>query len=316
MYYKLFDLLTDKRLPFYIPFVYKDKKNLFNSINHFNYDVDLKICLSFDVEYYKLISDYFSFNHLLTFLDDINVFLKKGKISSTFFIQGNLLKYCAKRILSLHNHNEIGLHGYSHGLWGDYKWFIKNKPLTHVQKYELLTLSLEEFLKYKLEKPVSFRAPNMVTNKDTYELLSDHGFILDSSSPSYYGNLPLPTFPLGVKDNIFSIPVSVNPIPELNFKCIFPYLSYNILNLKTMKKINILDFLNYINIIISVQQKYGYVPHIVLLFHSWEFSHSENNKYNYCRTINYDVLTKLINTLNKYFTTEYLTMSNLVEYIR
>lgn len=300
-------LLFEKRFPHCLPYIVI-KKLMSKRVK----DVRIKklmIALTFDIENDPLTDSYKSSE---TFLKKISKLSKRERVKSTFFVQGNLISRFANQLQKLQIRNEIGLHGFAHELWGNEKWWLKKSALKFNEKRKLLELSLEEFHKCELKKPVSFRAPNMVINEETIKLLSDFGFKVDSSLPSYEGILPIP---LKIFNNLISIPVSVNPEPKISFKLIFPYCFYEIFNMKIIASFNEVEILNFVKSVVSLQKMFNYLPHIVFLAHPWEFTKIDDKKFEYCTERNYKILKNMRSVIEKEYKVEYMTMNELKKWI-
>jgi len=293
-------LLFEKRFPHFLPYFLIRKYSMKKRIKKIS-PKKLTVALTFDIERDSITDDQAS----KIFLRKIKNFLEKNKVVSTFFIQANLIQHVIDEIKKL-GKNEIGLHGFSHELWGDEKWWLKKHALGLVEKEKLLDLSLEEFNKYKLKRPTSFRAPYMIINRETIELLADFNFKIDSSLPSYEGISPIP---LRFFDKITSIPVSVDPEPNISFRFILPYCTYRIFTMGSLVNFNKNKFLNFVNKIISFQIWSDCKPHLVFLAHPWEFV--KNKNLDYCSPKNYELLKDVCLTLEKNYKVEYVTMKEL-----
>ena len=301
MFEKFFDFVRDKRMPYYLP------NNLFNwySRKKMMKDVTVRkifVSITFDVEA-ENIPNY----HIKNFFEGIIKDL--GNKKATFFICGNLISkfsYILKKIQSKH---EIGLHGFAHELWGDEKWWAIKKPIDYEQKGELLKLCLDIFKENRLRRPISFRAPYLITNHDTFKLLKKNNFRVDSSLSSYLGNFSLPV--KFFKGKIMSIPVSVNPLPKVSFQYLIPYTSYESFNWTFINNLDKNNFINFINSIFSWQIFNKIQPHLVFLAHSYQVVENDKKlKYSHEKS---EKMFKLFSFLEKNYQVEYVTLRKLAE---
>lgn len=252
------DFILDERLPHYIP-IALTKRMRIKKLVKISYDIDeLLIALTFDVEkdLGSLVSNQ-SFRSVKSFLDKM---LKKELENMTFFIQGNLIKNFADQLNDFAEDNEIGLHSYAHELWGNPKWFIKDDLTPISLREEYLKISIQNFIEAGLDKPSSFRAPNLVIDKSSLILLDKYKFRVDSSPPSYNGLLPIPSQPLGKESKLLSIPISVDPTPKLKFKYFVPYINYDVISIKTLIFLSDESLIDLINSIASIQKALGFTP--------------------------------------------------------
>lgn len=138
--------------------------------------------------------------------------LKKYNTKATFFVVGEIYEWYPDLIEQIKsNGHEIAYHTHRHLI-------LKNKELL----LEDLSLS-EKFL--KRYKPKGFRAPRMYIKKEYFKILSDYGFLYDSST---YGTYAQRVNYYGIEE----IPVSFFPYFSLKDKLNFPQ---NI-NLKLLAK--------------------------------------------------------------------------------
>jgi hypothetical protein len=206
---------------------------------------------------------------------------------------------------------EIGLHGYRHELWGPAQWYLSDKPLPVEQKASLLKAGIEAFSSSGLRRPVVFRAPNLVADDSTIQLLPGNGFQVDSSLPAHKGVLPIPLF----LDELIRIPVTVDPTPKVSWTALVPYCRFRACNLKTLKHMAPDEFFKYISGITAIQEALGFPPHVVILCHSWEFFSPliDNKQYDYCSPQNSDFLDKLIRNLSEDFNIREISMQHLAD---
>ena len=156
----------------------------------------------------------------------------------------------------------------------------------------------------------------MVIDKNTQKLLEKYEFLVDSSAPSYLGITPTPSKPLGPKSSLKSIPVTVNPIPKYMRKySVVPYVSYEVLNMKTLLTFTDEYFIHFIKIISHLQNTSGFSPHLVFLAHPWEFMDEkpDSKGFDYCSSVNYDLLVDKLSKLDDEFRIDFVTMKGLYE---
>ena len=243
--------------------------------------------------------------------------LQDSSTITTIFIEGSLVEGNSEALRSLENKNiEMGLHGYVHELWGKWQWYLSQRPLTLAEKDALLEAGINSFRKAGLKRPVTFRAPNLVIDTSTMRLLLEKGFHVDSSLPSHKGVLPIPRF-LGGSGGLVSIPVTADPRPSLSLRGIFPYYKYLVLNLKNLKEIDKDGLRERISLIVALQEALGFLPHIVVLSHSWEFSGPliKHRDYSYCSIKNFEFRNRLFHLLSENFVLRPVSMATLGEFL-
>jgi hypothetical protein len=273
------------------------------------------LALTFDVE-----REYGSFR-LETHASNVKSFLSRIEgieQNATIFVEGSLVKEHSEALHSLEKKGiEIGLHGWQHELWGSKQWYLNDKPLQPDQKATLLKAAFEDFQLSSLHRPTAFRAPNLVADESTLKLLESNGFQVDSSLPSHRGVAPIPQFPNG-PSGIIRIPVSVEPTPLLDSKSFIPYYRFRVCNLKTAKQMRGEKLLDCVTRIAMCQEAFGFLPHLVMLSHSWEFFPPlvENRDYAYCSATNFELLDSVVNSLSESFAVKRVSMSDLGELIK
>jgi peptidoglycan/xylan/chitin deacetylase (PgdA/CDA1 family) len=245
-----------------------------------------------------------------SFIHSIYKFFQSKKIESTLFIQANLVSNNSTQFKELQKKHELGLHGFAHELWGYEQWWNRKKSLSLEQKKKLISLSLEIFETNDLERPTSFRAPNLIINKKTLALIKDFDFQIDSSLPSYLGVKPLPKFLNG----LLIIPHTANPIPKFQMKSyLIPFVYYEIFTLPYFLSMSKNEFLKFVEVIASYQISFGFKPHLVFLAHSWEFTDLKIKKTKKTLQENYKSLSHICNLLESNYQVEYLTLNNLAK---
>ena len=245
------------------------------------------------------------------FFENFKSFCDQQEMKTTLFMQGNLVPELHEELKDFdENGHELGLHGHYHGLWGKVKWFLDDRPLTKAEKMGFLDKSLKNFEEAELNKPVSFRAPNMAIHNDTFPVLADYGIKYDSSFSSFRGvdfgkKFSVPYEMSGVA----GLPVSFDPLPHFKLRKMIPVANYWVMNLYYLLTLPEAELEEAMRRIFWSQKKARVKPHLVFLIHSWEF---EAGKYDYCGGENYSKLAKRIYNLNEKFGFKFLTFENLV----
>lgn len=182
-----------------------------------------RICLvSVDVE------------HPIDSLRQILEIFKKNNISATLFVTGKVLEqhhYLFKDLPSAH---EIACHSFTHRFWNILSDKEREKELE-----DFIFLYQNIFNK----KPVGFRAPSHIIDREAMELLEEKGFLYDSSIVPHYppfkkyrgykGRFPLaPYHPLGdskfleipASGQLLGIPLAgawITKLPLILYKILF-----------------------------------------------------------------------------------------------
>lgn len=308
---KLLDFLSDPRMPYNpAPVIRSHRVRSLLRRKPAISGRKILLCLTFDVEIgygsYR-ISDRTS--HTTQFLHMV----EDHPDWRTLFVEGRLVKENSSALRSLTKKGcELGLHGYSHELWGGQQWYLPDKALTVVQRAALLRAGIKTFEIAGLEKPILFRAPNLVADGHTIQLLSDNGFTVDSSLPSHRGVMPIPRLFPGRKQ-VIQIPVTVDPIPEYSRKRILPYRTFRQCNLKTLRQMTGKDLPEYVMRIAAIQQALGFAPHLVVLAHSWEFFDppDKRSELNYCSPTNLQTINNLVRSLSDNFDVQPVSIGKL-----
>lgn len=231
----------------------------------------------------------------------------------TIFVQGSLVQQNSEILRSLERQGiEIGLHGYRHELWGPAQWYLADKPLTLQEKKSLLEAGIEAFRTAGLRSPAIFRSPNLVADTATLRLLAEKGFRVDSSLPSHRGLLPVPVF-FGGPEGLIRIPVTVDPTPSLSRKVLLPYYRYFLFDLKNLKEMKTGELLQHVSRVVVLQETLGFLPHLVILCHSWEFLNPLAKEWDYCCPANFEFLRNLDSILSENFSVRHVSMSTLAE---
>jgi len=308
------DFILDPRMPQYVLFTRLKRARRAKPIDvPVSSDSPVLVALTFDVEYdFGSSATEGTYSAAAPFLERLPAWSKELEAVLTLFVQGNLVDKLAGCLHNLRDEHEIGLHGYAHELWGKEKWFLPHRAVPRHKRRDLLEQSLKCFSDNDLTPPSSFRAPDLVADKDTLQLLEESGFMVDSSAPSYYGIPPLPTRPLGEKSRLLSIPITVNPAPRYETRYGIPFTAYEILNMVRLAAGDDAHFLDYVRQVLSFQAGAGVRPHLVFLAHPWEFMEWPNKgRLDYCSGGNYELLRSKLSLLAERYPLKYMGMKEL-----
>ncbi len=312
---RLSDLLLDPRMPYFIPYVKLKRRSKALS----NVDIldksPLLIALTFDVEYdFGSSAREASLDAVEPFLQRLSALAEEWQAAFTLFVQGDIVERYAQLLRNLQPRHEIGLHGYAHELWGKAKWFLPQKPISYDTKKMLLEESLKAFSTSHLAMPVSFRAPDLVADTDTLQLLQANGFLIDSSAPSYYGTPPLLTRPLGITSALLSIPITAAPGPRIRTRYLLPFAAYEVFNMAWLATTNDYQLLDYVEEVLSFQINAGTKPHLVFMAHPWEFREwTEKKGDGYCSKDNYELLRRKLQLLKERYQLQYVCLKELAQ---
>ena len=311
---RLIDFLLDPRMPQYLPYVkLKQLRRSKPAETDVSRDSPVLVALTFDIEYdFGSSAKEATFGAVEPFLQRLPSFAKDSGAVFTLFIQSDLVARFARYFQELQAGHELGLHGYAHELWGSAKWFLPHHPTSVNMRRELLEQSLKCFADNNLIRPTSFRAPDLVADQDTLRLLEEHGFIVDSSAPSYYGVAPAPTRLLGVTSNLLSIPITVNPDPCFQTRYFVPFTFYEVFNMARLATSDDSHFIKYVGKVLAFQVTAGVSPHLVFLAHPWEFKEwTDKRRPSYCSSHNYDLLNRKFSLLEERYQLRYVSMKEL-----
>jgi len=311
---RLFDLLCDPRMPYFIPCVkLKRRRGKTLSDAEIPSESPLLVALTFDVEYdFGSSAKEASADAVEPFLHQLPALARGIQAVFTLFVQGDLVGRYGELLLNLQSSHEIGLHGYAHELWGKARWFLPHKPVSYKSRRGLLRRSLKNFTDNKLAPPVSFRAPDLVANADTLRLLEEHGFLVDSSAPVYRGTLPLPARSLGPSSPILSIPITASPVPRIHLRYLLPFTAYEVFNMAWLATTSDQQLLDFVAEVVSFQIQNGTKPHLVFLAHPWEFRECTGEKrLGYCSEDNYELLRRKMQLLKGRYQLQYVGMKEL-----
>jgi hypothetical protein len=148
----------------------------------------------------------------------LDLFANHG-ISTTFFVTGDMASRHPHMVKTIGKKgHEVACHGLYH--WKDEFLLTRTEQKRRIEK---ATSIIQEIIG---ARPLGFRAPCLKANRDTFNVLSESGYLYDSSViptfiPGYYGYLNsnfkpywLPLNSHGEKKPEFflEMPVSVNPL--------------------------------------------------------------------------------------------------------
>lgn len=270
------DFLTDPRVFHNIAFTLRKSRKNLSLLRELDFSQALyqkpPLALTFDIE--RDMTEPFESSESITaevFLRHFLEFNENKGLKATFFVQGQMVPKLAKILLRARNQgHEVGLHGYSHELWGRNNWITRRLPITPSERERRLELSLCNFEEAGLPRPIAFRAPNFTIDELTYRLLKKKGFKVDSSSPTQRGNFN--SFP--VLDGIRSVPVSSSPVPEVYvnpFLKVKTALSFTQLHYEGFVQKQLTSLSEVTKLILSYQLANNIKPHLVTYAHNWEF---------------------------------------------
>lgn len=188
---------------------------------------------------------------------------------TTLFVQGSIVEALAPRLRQLGPSHELGLHGYYHELWGRPLWFTTQDGTPIYLRRELLKEGIRAFERAGLPVPTAFRAPNLVCDRATLDLLCEAGFLLDSSDAAFRGCPPVPSRYRCLR----RVPVGARPAPRLRRRFGLPtWAVYELLNMRSVLHAPESGLLALARDILGYQARVGAPPHLVLLAHPWEFA--------------------------------------------
>ena len=141
---------------------------------------------------------------------------EKHEVEATFFVTGEMAQKHADAIKKIiQDGHEVACHGLYHE---------KNECLLGREEQKARIEKATSIIRNITgQKPLGFRAPCLRANKTTLEIISEIGFLYDSSFlpmfiPGYYGSFSLKFRPFYFHANngsLLEIPVSTNPIVPL-----------------------------------------------------------------------------------------------------
>ena len=310
----LVDLIMDPRMPQYLPCakLRQLRRKELAEVN-ISDNSPVLVALTFDIEYdFGSSAKEATIDAVEPFLQRLPALTKELGAVFTLFVQGDLVERFDSYFHELQAEHELGLHGYSHELWGKEKWFLPHHPTSLPVREELLKRSMRCFSDNDLTPPASFRAPDLVADRDTLRLLEKYGFAVDSSAPSYYGVPPAPTKPLGMASNLLSIPITASPVPRFQTRYFIPFTFYEVFNMARLTTTDDSHLLNYVGEVLAFQVGAGVSPHLVFLAHPWEFKEwADKGKPGYCSSHNYELLSRKLSLLERKYRLRYVGMKEL-----
>jgi peptidoglycan/xylan/chitin deacetylase (PgdA/CDA1 family) len=197
-------------------------------------------------------------------------------------------------------------------VWGDSHWWLSDdRILSANEKERHLDAGVGGIEELIGSKPISFRAPYMVSNVETLDLIERKGFRVDSSGPAYFGVEPAPV--RSPRSDIIQIPVSANPRPAFRLRP-YPHWQFEFLQTSMLTLRGIEGTTAFIRDLIAYQITNGIEPHAVMLCHPWEFVDHPNHpdrSFAYSCKENISHLRTFLHELGKRFEVEFLTMGEL-----
>ena len=179
--------------------------------------------MSVDVDGWSSLLRYYSIDHdaneanrqvcVEKGIDKLINLIDKHNIKATFFITGEMAINHPKKVKEI---VQVGHEVACHGLYHDKNECLLDKLEQKKRIVKAMTI-LENITGIK---PLGFRAPCLLANKTTLEVLSEMGFLYDSTFlpmiiPGQYGSFSFkfsPYQPIINNNNFIEIPVSSNPI--------------------------------------------------------------------------------------------------------
>lgn len=303
-YSRFYSLLTDPRMPWFVPKVLVQRK-LYE--DKYKGKTPLKFCVTVDVEQsYGSGSFPHESEHIPAFLERFSDMCSSLEIPSTLFVQADQIPAYTQELKAMEDSgHEIGIHGLHHELWGKEKWFLKDKFVAPLERKKLLKKIWDIIGNAGLKNVMSFRAPNLVIDKTSVELIRESGFQIDSSTAVMIGRKPLPR----IKGGLCRVPVSRDPMPQLQWRYGLPFGNYIVMNLANFLKLSDEELLEAVNRLREYHKKNKVDPHLVFLCHSWEFQSSDY--VDYASGENFTVLSKKIAMLKDHMDLEFMTITNL-----
>jgi peptidoglycan/xylan/chitin deacetylase (PgdA/CDA1 family) len=277
---------------------------------------DLLFSLTVDVEPNFGAPKPSSFAHIDRGVSNLLRMLDRMKINATFFVTKSVGERFPKIVKQIGRQHEIGLHGYAHECWGKPKWWLRGtNVLTSEQKQAYLDESIDFIKSLVKEMPRSFRAPYLVIDGETFKLLEESGFEVDSSAPSYYGVPPKPYHPNDL--SLLEIPVSADPRPCLELKPL-PHFRFDYLNTKLLGTQGVSRCANFVRDIVAYQLSRGITPHAVMLAHQWEFARLRkipSKSFDYALMNHEQLLRKFFFVLRKRFKVKFFSIRKLAKVV-
>ncbi|MEM3364387.1 MAG: DUF2334 domain-containing protein [Candidatus Micrarchaeia archaeon] len=276
---RFWSFIEDHRNPLYI-YRLMDDISLVKQLNEYELkNSRFDLIISVDVEQdFGSASNKPKNNYTKKFFKEVFPLLQ---FNQELFIQANILPEISSDLPK-----KIGLHGYTHDNW-KLEWFSRGHQLSRLEKVDAITKSVDLFLEYGFDRPISFRAPNLAIYNSDYEILADFGFKFDSSFPSFRK----PGIRMEKNFGVKIIPVSSTPY------CYFsiPSRKHIIVNLGFLSKLGIDEFTTHCTNILKYQEIIGEKKYLLFFYHPWEFF--KNKTFSYCSKENVSRLLNFIDSL-------------------
>ena len=306
---KHLSFFADVRMPWFLPAqIIKRQLSKYEN-THKNEEVKFVFTVDFEQDYGSAAVDSDSPKNEKMSVAGVNKFIKlfsklPKKIGGDVFVQANIAEKFKDELREIQKNGfELGLHGYEHELWGKPMWFLKDKFISITERERRLCKSIEIFEKCGFGSPKTFRAPNMIIDDDSIELLSKYDFEIDSSLPSYLGVPPLvrELFVGDEKKLLKEIPVSCDPYAEINFRMGLPFSNFRVLNFHNLIHLNNEGLIKMLQRILAFQKAKKHTLHLVFLCHPWEFTGS----------LKMEILLNKLQILEKEFKIKYVKLRDL-----
>lgn len=282
-------------------------------------DSAVNLALTFDVERdWGSATPFRSLKAIEPFFRGILPWLHRIGAKATFLVEGGIVAERPEgwRELARQGH-EIGLHGHDHESWG-VDWFtdLRTSPLIDRKRAdELLLRACQAFARAGLAPPRSFRAPNLVLDREFRSLLWRHGFRVDSSASSMKGERPVVRWLYGPRENgLVSVPVTSAIVPSVGRVGVLPYSSFKMFTLQNVLRMTSSELVTYVEDVCRYQLVRGQCPHLVLLAHPWEFvdpPHDAPAGLGWLGAENFERLEQKVNVLRTALRIRFSTLSDL-----
>jgi peptidoglycan/xylan/chitin deacetylase (PgdA/CDA1 family) len=143
----------------------------------------MKVLMTIDVEAHRVIDEITG--SASDSLGDILSTLQDFGCRATFFVDlcevptwgEEFMRGVCRRIIGAGQ--DIQLHAHPHHLTGDSRWLLSE--YTRDEQAQILKYAIERYVEFVGRRPLAFRAGGFGANRDTIELLVEHGVRVDSS---------------------------------------------------------------------------------------------------------------------------------------